>query len=200
MKNRSPSSLMMEKLGILAMPDCPDLGLFCPKFCGLGFRILFVDHQAMKLKRLTQICTPLLVLLFSYTAFSKLLEQDKFIFQLNLSPFPLMPDFAVPLAWILPQLELVIVALLLYPAYHRIGLVASIALLLVFELYIAGMMLTGLKLPCSCGGIISQMSWGVHLVFNAFFILFAWLELHLTGRKWPFAESPISEYLSRPEA
>lgn len=133
----------------------------------------------MKLKRLTEICTPLLVLLFSYTAFSKLLEHDKFIFQMNLSPFPLMPDFAVPLAWILPQVELVIVVLLLYPVYHRAGLIASIALLLVFEIYIAGMMFSGLKLPCTCGGIISKMSWGAHLAFNAFFILFACLEYHL---------------------
>jgi uncharacterized membrane protein YjjP (DUF1212 family) len=29
------------------------------------------------------------------------------------------------------------------------------------------------ELPCSCGGIISLLSWGGHLVFNSVFILLA---------------------------
>jgi len=33
------------------------------------------------------------------------------------------------------------------------------------------MLLSGQHLPCTCGGIISKMSWKQHLGFNALFIL-----------------------------
>ncbi|MGY0035165.1 MauE/DoxX family redox-associated membrane protein [Pedobacter sp. NJ-S-72] len=51
------------------------------------------------------------------------------------------------------------------------GFYASFLLLFTFEIYIAIMLLSGEKLPCTCGGIISQMGWKTHLVFNAVFMI-----------------------------
>lgn len=120
-----------------------------------------------------------LMLLFSYTAISKLLEQDTFIFQMKLSPLTLMKTLAPMLAWLLPFTELTVVCLLFSERYRRVGLWYSIVLFSIFEIYIAGMLISKQHLPCTCGGIISMLSWKGHLVFNAAFIVSAYLTLVL---------------------
>jgi len=118
-----------------------------------------------------------LMLLFSYTAISKLLEQDTFIFQMKLSPLTLMKTLAPMLAWLLPITELNIVGLLFSDRYRRAGLWCTIILLSIFEIYIAGMLISNQHLPCTCGGIISMLSWKGHLVFNGAFIVSAYVSL-----------------------
>lgn len=150
---------------------------------------------------LIDICTGLLVLLFSYTTVSKMLEYDKFLFQMKRSPFPMMDIWAAILVWLVPLAEAVLVVLLLLPRWRRLGLKASIVLLGLFEVYISLMLLSGKDLPCSCGGVVSEMSWVAHLFFNAAFMLLAWLALQVIANKWPFRRhTPKTEYLSRPEA
>lgn len=124
----------------------------------------------MKRNLITETCLALLILLFAYTSLSKLLEMRKFIFQMQLAPLPLMKQAAPLLGWLLPLLEALIVAGLLLPRFRIGALYASAGLLLLFECYIAGMLLSGHQLPCTCGGIISRMSWQTHLLFNAAFI------------------------------
>jgi len=127
--------------------------------------------SAMKKDSIPGIVAALLILLFSYTAFSKLLEHDKFVFQMRLSHFPLLHYTAGFLAWFLPVLEFAITVLLILPATRLFGLYSSVALLSVFTVYIVVMLLSGRSLPCTCGGIISRLSWKGHLLFNSFFIL-----------------------------
>ncbi|RAJ21004.1 MauE/DoxX family redox-associated membrane protein [Pedobacter cryoconitis] len=117
------------------------------------------------------IAAVLLILLFGYTAVSKILEYDKFVFQLKLVQMQAVALLAPLLGILIPAIELVIVWMLCKDNLRIKGLYASFLLLLVFEIYITTMLLTGEKLPCTCGGIISQMGWKTHLVFNAVFMI-----------------------------
>jgi len=49
----------------------------------------------------------------------------------------------------------------------------AFVLMTVFTLYIAYMLLFTPKLPCSCGGVLQQMTWKQHLLFNIGFTLLA---------------------------
>lgn len=119
----------------------------------------------------------LIVLLFTYTAISKVIEYDKFVFQMGLSPFLLVRSFAPVLGWLVPVLEIFIVLALLSGRWKRSGLKATLVLLFIFELYIGVMLLIGVQLPCTCGGVLSVMGWQTHLIFNAFFMLLAFIGL-----------------------
>ena len=113
----------------------------------------------------------LLVLLFAYTATSKFLDYDRFVFQMRLAPLSIMKSAAPILGWLMPAIEMLISIGLLINRLRLKALYAAVILLLVFECYITRMLLTGQHLPCTCGGIISSMSWKQHLLFNAVFIL-----------------------------
>lgn len=134
-------------------------------------------NQIKKNEIIALIATILLMLLFGYTAFSKLLEYDKFIFQMRLAPAPLMAWAAPVLAWLLPMVEFLIVGMLIVGLYSEryrfVGFYASFFLLLIFQVYIFIMLFSGSKLPCTCGGIISKMSWTQHLWYNGAFMLVA---------------------------
>lgn len=120
-------------------------------------------------KRIPDIISLLLTLLFAYTAFSKLFEFQRF--ELVLSRAPLIGSYSTLFAVLIPAVELIIVLLLVVPQTQRIGLKSATALLVVFTVYLVFMVLTDPNLPCSCGGVIQQLSWKQHIVFNIFFIL-----------------------------
>jgi putative oxidoreductase len=124
----------------------------------------------MNRKQLFHIAIALLILLFSYTAISKLLDQYRFVFQMKLSPFLLVKSFAPFWGWFIPLSEIVIVVGIFFEKTQKLALYLSLGLLLAFEIYIVGMLISGLDLPCACGGVIAFMSWKVHVLFNAFFL------------------------------
>lgn len=114
------------------------------------------------------IISSLLILLFVYAAMSKLLEYPLFVAQLHTHPY--LKLFAGLLAWMVPAAEIITSILLIFALTRLTGLYASALLLIVFTTYLALMLLTDKNLPCSCGGVISGMSWRQHVVFNLFFI------------------------------
>jgi hypothetical protein len=124
----------------------------------------------MKQPIIFQIIIFLLILLFAYTAMSKLLDYEKFVFQMRLAPLPLMNWAAPIIGWLMPILESLLAIGLIISRYRLIALYATICLFILFEIYIGSMLLSGHNLPCTCGGIISQMSWKQHLAFNAAFL------------------------------
>jgi hypothetical protein len=135
----------------------------------------------MEKKSIADIVSILLLLLFAYTATSKMLDYDKFVFQMKLAPLPLMQWAAPTLGWLMPLIELIIagmlvIGLLHYP-YRLTGIYAALILLIVFEIYISFMLLSGKNLPCTCGGIISKMTWTQHLIFNGLFIIISTLAI-----------------------
>lgn len=120
-------------------------------------------------KSIPDITCGLLILLFAYTAFSKLFTFHRFNSVLSIAP--LIGKYSTLFAIIIPALELIIVLLLLLPRTQRTGLISATTLLILFTAYLVYMVLTDPNLPCSCGGAIQQLSWKQHIAFNIFFIL-----------------------------
>ena len=130
----------------------------------------------MKLNTAIKIICILLVFLFVYAAVSKLANWTTFVSDMNNQPFP---SFLKPiLVWAVPFTELAIVALLIFDTTRLIGLYASLVLMIAFSFYTAVVLLHFFTyVPCSCGGIIKNLSWGQHLVFNLFFVLIAFIAI-----------------------
>jgi len=122
----------------------------------------------MKSKIFTEVISFFLTLLFVYAATAKLMGYTVFKDQLSL--VPLTAPYKNILAWLLPVVELGIAGALTVDNTRFYGLYASLILLIIFTAYITGMLLLATSLPCSCGGVISELSWKEHLLFNLFFI------------------------------
>jgi hypothetical protein len=125
----------------------------------------------MKKALITEIISSLFVILFTYAALSKLLVYSVFEFQLRRSPF--ITQMAGFVAWIIPVSELLIVFILLFKKTRLIGLYFSFFLMVLFTSYIYGMLRYSYFVPCSCGGVLSRMSWNQHLIFNILFSVLA---------------------------
>ena len=54
---------------------------------------------------------------------------------------------------------------------------------LTFTIYIAAMLLSGSDIPCSCGGVLEEMSWGTHIIFNCFFVALSAWGIYLQRKK-----------------
>jgi uncharacterized membrane protein YphA (DoxX/SURF4 family) len=111
------------------------------------------------------------VLLFLYASISKLIDFQKFKVQLSQSP--LLTAHAGFFAWFVPSLEIVISIMLLNPRWRLPGLYGAFSLMVMFTSYIIAILKFSDYVPCSCGGILSGMRWGTHLLFNVLFILIA---------------------------
>lgn len=113
----------------------------------------------------------LFIFLFAYTAYAKITDHATFAGALSRSV--LVADYAGLVAWLVPAAEIAAMILLIVPLTQRAGLYASLLLMMVFTWYLAYMLLSGSRLLCECGGVISGMSWRQHLTFNTVFILMA---------------------------
>lgn len=111
----------------------------------------------------------LFIILFLYTGISKLMEYG--VFSEQMADSPILKPFAPFMAWFLPLTELAVSVLLIIPRWRLKGFYIATALMAAFTIYIIGIMIFNKELPCSCGGIISLLSWKGHLVFNSAFIL-----------------------------
>lgn len=110
----------------------------------------------------------LCILLFVYAALTKLLDYQKFAIQLGQSP--MLTHFARFLAWSVPGGELLISLLLIFQATRLAGFYAAFSLMTMFTTYIVVASRFSDYVPCSCGGIIQNMSWTQHLLFNLVFL------------------------------
>lgn len=113
----------------------------------------------------------LFILLFSYAAISKLLDFNTFKIQLGQSP--LLTAFAGWVAWVIPLIELVTALLLAIPKYRLVALYLALGLMSLFTLYIIAILKFSDYVPCSCGGILENMGWQEHLIFNVAFLSLA---------------------------
>ncbi|SHG06904.1 MauE/DoxX family redox-associated membrane protein [Pedobacter caeni] len=137
----------------------------------------------MKKENILTIITAIIAVLFFYAAFSKLIDYDKSIDQMHNQIFPSF--ISSILTWLIPTLEIILMLGLLFPTTRIKALLASLILLIIFTLYIAVAM-TGAfgRIPCSCGGILENMSYGTHLIFNLIFIALAIVGLIIENNKW----------------
>jgi len=128
-------------------------------------------------KILAAICAALIIL-YVYTAVAKLIDIPEFTRQLSNQVFPKWT--ITILLWALPVSELLVVALLVINTTRRIGLMGSVILMAVFTGYILMVVLKVFdRVPCSCGGVISSMSFPMHLVFNLFFLAISIVGLYI---------------------
>ena len=123
----------------------------------------------------------LYILLFVYTAISKLLDFENFRVQLGQSP--LLSAYAGLIAPAVIIVELLIILLLSFKVTRLKGMYSSLYLMIAFTVYIYLILNYSDFVPCSCGGIIEQLSWREHLVFNLAFALLAQLAIVLTEKE-----------------
>jgi len=135
------------------------------------------------------IISSLFILLFVYTAINKFIDINtlKFI----LKDYPLIGTMPVFIAWALPFTELIVVLLLFFPPTRLWGLYASLLLMSSFTLYLGYMLASTTKLPCTCGGMLQQLNWSQHLIFNLFFILLAAIAIKMYKKQKKETEERI---------
>ena len=123
----------------------------------------------MARKIILEIIAFLFILLFLYTAGSKLSDLEKF--RVVISKSPLLYPAADVVAVVIPLLEVVVAILIAIPRTRYIGLFGAFTLMVIFTAYITAILQLSENIPCSCGGVLQQMGWREHLVFNVFFSL-----------------------------
>lgn len=124
-----------------------------------------------------EIISSLYILLFVYAAVSKLMDFDNF--QVQVAQSPLLTAFAGFISIAVIVFELFIALLLAIPRTRVIGLYFSFVLMVLFSVYIYIILNYSSYIPCSCGGILENMSWTEHLIFNIAFSLLAVVALSL---------------------
>lgn len=114
----------------------------------------------------------LLILLWIYSGVSKLIESEETQLQILNQVFPKALSRAI--LWSISIIEILAAFLLSFRTSRQAGIIISVALMGVFNLYIVAVV-QGLfrYTPCSCGGIIANLSWSQHLIFNACFLVLA---------------------------
>jgi putative oxidoreductase len=142
----------------------------------------------MKINTLRSLIAALLILLYVYTATSKLLSFADFQMQMRMQ---VLPEWLKGLlTWTLPPVELTVAALLFVPSTRQTGLWLSAILLMAFTLYIGLVLLSVFdRVPCSCGGVLRSMGWSLHFGFNLFFLLSNTFAIGLTVRERRIAGS-----------
>ncbi|MEP7374700.1 MAG: MauE/DoxX family redox-associated membrane protein [Chitinophagaceae bacterium] len=143
---------------------------------GLPKRNAIGTFFTIKQRKVIEIIAALFVLLFVYTALSKLSDLNKFKWSLLGSPVKVYTNI---IAWSVPIVELIISILLFIPKSRKLGLYFTFILMSIFTSYIIYMLAFVSNLPCSCGGVIELMSWKQHLFFNSFLILLSILGIML---------------------
>ena len=117
---------------------------------------------------LKEICSYLLVLLFTYAGIIKLLDVEQFTFELSQSP--LLPAFSVPLvAHLLPAAEVITALLLVFEKTRTWALYISFFIMFIFTVYLIALVGLFDNVPCACGGILGKISYPTHIMFNVFF-------------------------------
>lgn len=146
-----------------------------------------IKENVMKQLLLEIICG-LLILLFLYTAISKIADYAQFRIQLSNSPS--LSPYAGVLSWLVPVIEIIIVILLFFPLYRKSGMYASLILLTLFTGYLIYMVIFTPDLPCSCGGVLQILSWREHIIFNLVFMMLSFYGIVLDQRSKNRRSSP----------
>jgi uncharacterized membrane protein YphA (DoxX/SURF4 family) len=137
----------------------------------------------MKRSTIVEIIALLFVILFLYTGISKLMDYDVAREQIALTP--LLAPIAKEIVIALPITEIIVSILLFIPRTRKQGLYASLVLMISFTGYVVYILNYNDQLPCTCGGILQQMSWNQHLIFNGVAIALVLTGIILSRRRYP---------------
>lgn len=117
---------------------------------------------------LVEIISALFILLFVYAALTKVMDYQKFRIELGKSP--LLNGYAGIIAVAIPGIELLISLLIVIKRFQYYALYFAFSLMVVFSAYIVAILKFSPYVPCSCGGILQNMNWNQHLIFNVGFL------------------------------
>lgn len=106
----------------------------------------------------------LLILLFSYTGISKIIEYNEFLIKIMKSP--LLLDFARPVSVLTPLAELTTVFLLLMRRFLKSGLLLACFLLTMYTSYLFIGVSYHAGFSCACSGVFGSLGYREHLVVN----------------------------------
>lgn len=124
---------------------------------------------------------------------SKLLDFENF--QVQIAQSPLLSSYAGIVSYQVIIVELIIVACLLFSKTRIIGLYSSLGMMSAFTIYIYLILQYSEFVPCSCGGILENMSWRTHLFFNlacVFILIIAIIFAQIIRRQKPIKYISIS--------
>ena len=142
--------------------------------------------SALKRSDLLTLFATALIILFCYTAVTKLMDLAEFKRQLENQVLPAWSTGL--LLWLIPGSELLLCILLAFPATRLAGYYGSAFLMLLFTGYI-GLVVAGYfdRTPCSCGGVLRSLSFEAHLMFNLFFLTLSILGIYMFHSQNKFA-------------
>lgn len=128
------------------------------------------------------LCRSFFIVLLMYAGLTKLLEFN--LFYDNLYNSPLLPKSEVLLSilvWTIPLIEIMIAIVLCFQSLLKQVLISIITLLAIYSIYIAAILWIAPYQPCSCGGVVSALSWKGHFILNILSITLAlsclWLNI-----------------------
>ncbi|WP_368856059.1 MauE/DoxX family redox-associated membrane protein [Gelidibacter salicanalis] len=137
---------------------------------------LRVKHKRV----LTEIISLILILLFAYAGVTKFLEGKMFYNNIRNSPIFGGETIATIVAIVIPVGEIVTSFLIAWRRTRLIGLYGALVLMLLFTGYTVTLLFFTNTVPCSCGGIISLLSWEQHLMFILVLLLLTILNIAIS--------------------
>ncbi|ASE62027.1 tellurium resistance protein TerC [Chryseobacterium indologenes] len=132
-------------------------------------------------KNYTNIVAYLIALLFVYAAISKTIDFENF--QVQLAQSPLLSAYAGFISYSVIIIELALALLLCLPKYQKFALYGSLGLMSAFTIYIYLILNYSDFVPCSCGGILEDLGWTEHLIFNIVFVILAFTAILYREKK-----------------
>ncbi|WP_177760575.1 MauE/DoxX family redox-associated membrane protein [Flavobacterium sp. I3-2] len=129
------------------------------------------------IKNVTFLSIYFFIVLFVYTAVSKLIDFENF--QVQIAQSPLLSAFATTIAYGVVIGELIIALLLCFRETQKLGLYLFLGFMVAFSVYIYLILNFSPFVPCSCGGVLEKMGWTAHLWFNSIICILAiWILLY----------------------
>lgn len=142
----------------------------------------FYKNAMKKTVNITSIAiSSFFILLFVYASVSKLTDFE--MFQVQLAQSPMFGNYSNYVSYMTIASELFIVLLLFSKKFQLFGLYASLGLMSAFTVYIYLILNYSDSIPCSCGGVLENMDWNTHLIFNMSCVVLAIIAIFATASK-----------------
>lgn len=123
-------------------------------------------------KKISVATALILMTVFGYAAIVKGINIK--LFQSQMLQSPLLPESLVPfLSYFVPIIEIIVALLLTIERTRLWGLLLAYGIMLTFSGYLI-ILVTIYKnnMPCACGGILGQMGYLPHIIFNIALTIF----------------------------
>ncbi|MGJ1285090.1 MauE/DoxX family redox-associated membrane protein [Sphingobacterium spiritivorum] len=149
----------------------------------------------MKRETIVQIICYSFILLFMYTAISKLLAFNVTEFDMHRNP--ILGDYPRFWAVSVPVAEIIVSVLLFFVGTRRLGLWLTLLLMVGFTGYVGVLLASDYHLPCTCGGIFRQLTWTQHLYVNIGLTAIAIVGIVLNGQGRDGKMLPYKDFIAR---